>query len=74
MIRKSRISVFSCMVGATLAVALGVAFVRDAKATLAVALANARSMQKLDAHPLDVLHLLKQFGICYNVFNIFFSA
>ena len=58
MIRKSRISVFSCMVGAT----------------LAVALANARSMQKLDAHPLDVLHLLKQFGICYNVFNIFFSA
>ena len=22
----------------------------------------------------DVLHLLKQFGICYNVFNIFFSA
>jgi hypothetical protein len=41
---------------------------------LTLALVNARLMQKLDARPVPGNYLLKQFGICYNVFNIFFSA
>ena len=34
----------------------------------------APAMQKCDGHPTRKQHLLKQFAICYNVFNVFFSA